>query len=191
MLTVVTMSRQVNEMSVSGNEPPPTIVRSMSDASEFARRGGHFSYGSVLRRGTTSGGRFFASPPGLNHHRNAFHHHNGIDAGTTNTGSRQTETEDEDFDLNMVFDEIEALQVKGLDESGTDDTCTAPLVTPSTTTATVVPHHHSHHHSHHPPAPPPPPPSSHSKSATTTYNSEIYDESDISLANEKYPLNVR
>nr|XP_027195390.1 uncharacterized protein LOC113789985 [Dermatophagoides pteronyssinus] len=105
-------------------------------------------------------------------------------------------TDDDDYDLNIVFDEIGALQHKGLNEPE-DDNSTAPLqlLSPSqqqssltTTISTAM--------------------------ATTTtiindqqpkkqltqieidgkiykYDSDLYDPSDITLSNEKYSMNAR
>lgn len=197
---------------ILSNEPPPAIIRSRSDASEFARRSNPFSYGS-LASNHRAGDRFISfgvsSPPGLVS-RNVYlasaaisssfasataassmsnnHGSGGGDllSTTVNTTSNaNSATEDEDFDLNMVFDEIGALQNKGLDEA-TDDTSTAPLITtPSSSTKSA---HHQQQQQHHSPT-------NTTTTTTTVANTNgvgvVVDETELSLANEKYQLNIR
>ena len=114
--------------------------------------------------------------------------------------------EDEDFDdFNIVFDEIGALQKKGLDES--EDDVVGPLASVAQLGSTLhhlqqqqtslnhQTHHNTNNNNNHVPSQPP----HHAHSAVLqtsdgkiiTYNPELYDEEDITLAKEKFPLNVR
>lgn len=140
-----------------------------------------------------------APPPGLGMMRQA---------QSGNSTAKRNETEDEDYDLNMVFDEIGAIQSKGLDETE-DDQSTEPLqssISTSLPTQSMLTQLHvqnkKQHHSHHLPVvfqgvtvggsgkhvP--------LSSPTTTankpqYDLAIYDPADLDLVNEKFPSNVQ
>ena len=183
------------------------IVRSMSDASEITRRSngpstGIFSnldYNRVLNSPRT-GGMFL-----------------GHNQASLASGARpQSQVEDEDYDLNMVFEEIGALQKTGLDESEDDGNGLLIGSLPSVSQLSSALQHlqqqqqqqsisqssmgqqkqqHLHNSTGHGPAKPTHPPPTAvahtSDGKIVSYNPELYDEADVVLANEKYPQNIR
>lgn len=181
------------------------MVRSMSDASEFLRRSnpgsgmgpfGTFDFRMEQLLNMSSPTRvlsssLFASSSSVSEgttESNGSSMFNGCNSNQNLSGipNASSQLEDEDFDLNMVFDEIGALQNKGLDESEDD---VAPLSQLSSTLQQMQQQQPKNGPtpSHHP----------HSAQVQTSdgkiinYNPDLYEEADITLAHEKYAHNVR
>ena len=175
------------------------MVRSMSDASEFMRRSNPANTTRIF--GNFNCSRMeqllnMSSSPSRVTSSQQFASSSSVSDGNESNGSsmfisannnqnqlgtsvQSAPVEDEDFDLNMVFDEIGALQNKGLDES--EDDIVPPLQLGSTLQQMQQQHHQ-------------PGTSTQPQSSTTSmghYNRELYDEADLSLVNEKYLQNVR
>ncbi|KAJ6219684.1 hypothetical protein RDWZM_005496 [Blomia tropicalis] len=207
------------------NEPVFPVARSYSDASEFANRSNPIGrqFGSYVSNVEHNRMEQFMNRNEMSANVTPRPMSSNLFASSTTTtttsadsgesqsnlfkstgvANNQTSTQDdEDNDLNIVFDEIGALQNKGLDETE-DDVSLAPLTLPQ-----IHPQQHNNVNVTSSPAiskitqqqqqqqqqtvPQPQTASVQtSDGKVITYNPQVYDETDITLANEKYSHNIR